>query len=53
MCEQPKQEFTIVGRSERKVDGIALVTGKPKFVTDIDLSNMLYVKILHSPTGIP
>jgi len=49
MCEQRKQEFTIVGRSERKVDGIALVTGKPKFVTDIDLSNMLYVKILHSP----
>jgi len=49
MCEQRKQEFTIVGRSEQKVDGIALVTGKPKFVTDIDLSNMLYVKILHSP----
>jgi len=49
MCEQRKQKFTIVGRSERKVDGIALVTGKPKFVTDIDLSNMLYVKILHSP----
>lgn len=49
MCEKRTTEFTIVGQSERKVDGIALVTGKPKFVTDIDLSNMLYVKILHSP----
>ncbi len=41
--------FTVVRHNLRKVDGIPLVTGKPKFVADIDLPNTLYVKILHSP----
>jgi len=36
--------FSVVHHDERKVDGIPLVTGKPKFVADIDLPDTLYVK---------
>jgi putative selenate reductase molybdopterin-binding subunit len=44
-----RSEFTIVGKSERKVDGRALVTGKPVFVADARLPGTLHVKILGSP----
>ena len=46
---EKKRAFSVVGRDERKVDGIPLVTGRPKFVADIDLPDTLYVKILRSP----
>ena len=49
MADARPREFTVVGKSERKVDGVPLVTGKPKFVADIDLPETLYVKILRSP----
>jgi len=47
MPERP--EFVVVGKGERKVDGRALVTGKPVFVADDRLPHTLHVKILGSP----
>jgi putative selenate reductase molybdopterin-binding subunit len=49
MAETKKPHFNVVGKSERKVDGVPLVTGKPKFVADVDLPETLHVKILRSP----
>lgn len=39
----------VVGESVRKVDGISLVCGQPKFTLDMDLPGALWGKILHSP----
>ena len=47
MSERP--DFAIVGKSEQKVDGRALVTGKPVFVADVQFPETLHVKILGSP----
>jgi len=44
-----RPDFAIVGKSERKVDGRALATGKPVFVDDLRLPDTLHVKILGSP----
>ncbi len=44
-----KPEFVTVGKNCRKVDGLALVTGKPEFVADLDLPGTLHVRILGSP----
>lgn len=41
--------FNVVGQSERRVDGYALVTGKPVYAGDLDLPGMLHVAILGSP----
>jgi CO/xanthine dehydrogenase Mo-binding subunit len=41
--------FVVVGQSERRVDGYALVTGKPVFVGDLDLPGMLHLALLGSP----
>jgi len=46
---EKRRAFSVVRHDERKVDGIPLVTGRPKFVADIDLPDTLYVKILRSP----
>jgi len=43
------RDFATVGKSERKVDAIKLVQGKPAFSADIDLRGMLVAKVLHSP----
>jgi probable selenate reductase molybdenum-binding subunit len=43
------KEFEVVGRNEQKVDGYALVTGKPVFAGDVDLIDPLHVKLLYSP----
>ncbi len=42
-------DLSIVGKPERKVDAIKLVTGKPAFVDDIDLRGMLHARLLTSP----
>ena len=49
MGEEKRPAFVVVGKNERKVDGVALVTGRPKFTADVDLPGTLSVKILHSP----
>ncbi len=43
------RNFATVGKSLRKVDGLALVTGKPEFVADLQLPDTLHIKILGSP----
>jgi len=43
------KHFSTVGKSLRKVDGFALVTGKPEFVADLQLPDTLHIKILGSP----
>ncbi len=42
-------ELSIVGKPERKVDAVKLVTGKPAFVDDIDLRGLLHARLLTSP----
>ncbi len=44
-----KPRFKYVGTNFRKVDGVALVTGRAKFTDDVDLPGMLHVKVLRSP----
>ncbi len=41
--------FHVVGHSERRVDGHALVTGKPVFAGDLELPGMLHISVLGSP----
>jgi probable selenate reductase molybdenum-binding subunit len=42
-------KFEVVGFSERKVDGAALVTGKPVFAGDLDQPNTLHLALLAAP----
>lgn len=39
----------VIGKNYWKVDGVALVTGEAQYVDDIELRDMLYLKILPSP----
>jgi probable selenate reductase molybdenum-binding subunit len=49
MKKSESRVFAVVGKSERKVDGLGLVTGRPMFVADVDLSDALVIKMLGSP----
>jgi probable selenate reductase molybdenum-binding subunit len=49
MKKSKSRAFVVVGKSEPKVDGLGLVTGRPMFVADVDVSNALVVKVLGSP----
>ena len=42
-------ELSVVGKAERKIDAVKLVTGKSAFVDDIELRSLLYARILTSP----
>ena len=44
-----REKFSVVGYNERKLDGYALVTGKPVFVADRELPDTLHLKFLRSP----
>ena len=46
---QTKTTLRTVGKAERKVDAIKLVTGKPCFVDDIELRGLLHAGMLTSP----
>ncbi|NOZ03823.1 MAG: molybdopterin-dependent oxidoreductase [FCB group bacterium] len=39
----------VIGKKTVRVDGRALVKGKPVFADDIEIQNLLHLKILHSP----
>jgi putative selenate reductase molybdopterin-binding subunit len=43
------EKFEVVGFNERKVDGTALVTGKPVFAGDLDQPGTLHLALLTSP----
>ena len=47
--EYAKETLNVVGRSEKRYDGLDHVTGRTKFVDDIDFPDMLYVKVFRSP----
>jgi putative selenate reductase molybdopterin-binding subunit len=42
-------DLRVVGKPERKVDAVKLVTGKPAYVDDIELREMLHARLLTSP----
>ncbi len=42
------ERFNVVGHSEQRVDGKALITGKPVFAGDLDLPGMLHIAVLGS-----
>ncbi|MEM6570032.1 MAG: molybdopterin cofactor-binding domain-containing protein [Planctomycetota bacterium] len=47
--EPPWGTFKVVGKSHRKVDGIAKATGDAVYTDDIQLPGMLHAKTLRSP----
>lgn len=49
MADRPTTKFDVVGKNELKVDGLALVTGRPVFAGDVDRPDMLHVRLLNSP----
>ena len=42
-------KYTIIGKSEKKIDSLSLATGASKFVDDFKLKDPLYLAILYSP----
>ena len=42
-------EFTVMGRSAKRLDGVEKVTGAAKYAADIRLPGMLYARILRPP----
>jgi len=47
--EAPWGDFQVVGRANRKVDGLAKATGEAVYTDDIALPGMLHAKTLRSP----
>lgn len=47
--DAPWDDFKVVGKSHRKVDGIAKATGEAVYTDDIQLPGMLHAKTLRSP----
>ncbi|MCF7823010.1 MAG: molybdopterin-dependent oxidoreductase [Candidatus Marinimicrobia bacterium] len=41
----------VIGRDTQRVDGLSLVRGKPVFADDMQIKDLLHVKILHSPVA--
>jgi isoquinoline 1-oxidoreductase subunit beta len=44
-----KKDFKIIGTSQKNVDGLKIVTGKPLFGSDIKREGMLIAMIVHPP----
>lgn len=44
-----EREFKVVNKGVEKIDSMPLATGQPLFCDDIDISGMLYGKIMFSP----
>jgi isoquinoline 1-oxidoreductase len=42
-------EFTVMGRSPKRLDGVEKVTGAAKYAADIRLPGMLYARVLRPP----
>lgn len=47
--DAPWDDFKVVGKSHRKIDGIAKATGEAVYADDIQLPGMLHAKTLRSP----
>jgi len=37
------KNYTVIGKSEKKIDSLSLATGASKFVDDFDLTDPLYL----------
>jgi isoquinoline 1-oxidoreductase len=46
----PPEAFSVMGRPARRVDSVARVTGRVRYVQDILLPNMLFAKVLRAPS---
>ncbi|NNK62149.1 MAG: hypothetical protein HKO98_02990, partial [Gemmatimonadetes bacterium] len=44
-----RDDFAVIGRPQRKIDGLAKSTGRAAYTDDIVLPGMLHGKILRSP----
>ncbi len=44
-----RPEFKVLGRDTPRQDGIAKVTGREKYASDLSLPNMLHARVLKSP----
>ncbi|MGA7807614.1 molybdopterin cofactor-binding domain-containing protein [Bradyrhizobium sp.] len=42
-------DFTVMGHSTKRLDGVAKVTGRARYTADMQLPNMLYARILRPP----
>jgi 4-hydroxybenzoyl-CoA reductase subunit alpha len=49
MSERTSDNFHVVGKERRRVDGRAKVTGQTRFADDVDLPRMVHCKLLRSP----
>ena len=47
--DAPWEEFRVVGKSHRKIDGVAKATGEAVYADDIQLPRMLHAKIIRCP----
>ncbi|MBN1225011.1 MAG: xanthine dehydrogenase family protein molybdopterin-binding subunit, partial [Candidatus Aminicenantes bacterium] len=47
--EKSPQDFKIIGKYTKRIDGVKIVTGKAPYTHDINLKDMLHGKILRSP----
>ncbi|MEL6907418.1 MAG: hypothetical protein AAFP22_18570, partial [Planctomycetota bacterium] len=47
--DAPWDDFKVVGKSHRKIDGVAKATGEAVYTDDIQLPGMLHAKTLRSP----
>jgi CO/xanthine dehydrogenase Mo-binding subunit len=45
----PVEPLRVVGRSVRRLDALEKVTGRARYVTDLELPGMLHAKLLRSP----
>ncbi len=42
-------DFKVIGKSVRKIDGLALASGAELFTADLDFEDMLHLAVLYSP----
>ena len=49
MSDGPRDTFSVIGRPQRKIDGLAKSTGRAAYTDDLVLPGMLHGKILRSP----
>ena len=45
----PVEPLRVVGHSVRRLDALEMVTGRARYVTDMELPGMLHAKLLRSP----
>ena len=47
--EHAKETLNVVGRREKRYDGLDHVTGRTKFIDDLHFPEMFYIKVFRSP----